>query len=234
MSEEKKEVQKQNTKLEEKKAEVKKEDVKKTDASKSKEVKAKDSKKKFEAAKGEKKKTNYGVIIAIIAVVVVIVAIAVYCVINMNSPEKAVESMLKEIKEGSFAQNILASVLEEDFDQETQKLLFERLEWKILNVTQDGDKATVEVEITNKDFKTIIGNYMQKMIKVAFTGQQLNEEEMTNYLMEELANSEIQNVTSKQSMIVEKKNGKWEVSQENDFATILLPGFMEAINSVGN
>lgn len=120
---------------------------------------------------------------------------------------------------------------EQNFNEEAQKLLFNKLEWKIQNEKEEGDTATVEVEITNKDFKTIINNYMQKAIKTAFSGQNVSEEEMTNYLIEELNKEDIQTVTSNQTITLEKREGKWEPTQDNDFVDILLPGFNEAINA---
>lgn len=254
MEEEKKEVKKQDTnatekvekketkpveKKEEKKVdkakettEIKKEEVKKETK---KQETSKDEKKKFEKAKGEKKKSNTGIIIGVIVIALVLVAIVAYIFWMKDSPRQVLETMLSDLKSGNYSQGILANVLEEeDFDQEAQKLLFDELDWKILNVKEEGDKATVEIEITNKDFKTIIGNYMQRIIKVAFSGENLSEEEMTNYLIEELNNSEVQNVTSNQSIVLEKKDGKWEVTEENDFVNIFLPGFNEAINSFNN
>lgn len=249
MEEDKKDVKKQDTKSTEKvekketKPVEKKEEKKATDKKTTAEVKkenkkqevSKDTKKKFEKAKGEKKKTNNGVMIAVAIVVVVLIAALVCVFLMADSPKKSVETMLRDLKSGNYSQGILANLLEEEnFDQETQKLLFEKLEWKIQNVKEEGDRATVEVEITNKDFKTIINNYMQKILKVAFSGQEVNEEEMTNYLIEELNNDEIQTVTSNQSIVLEKKDGKWEVTEENDFVNILLPGFNEAISTFNN
>ena len=120
---------------------------------------------------------------------------------------------------------------ENNFNAEAQKLLFEKLEWKVLEEKEEGDKATVEVEITNKDFKTIIGNYMQKALKAAFSGQNVNEEEMTNYLMEELRNEEIQVVTNKNSISLEKTDGKWKIVEEDNFVNAVLPGLYEAISA---
>ncbi len=249
MEEEKKEVKKQDTnstekvekketKPDEKKEEKKAVDKKATTEVKKEEVKkdtSKDEKKKNEKTKGEKKKSNTGVIIGVIVIALALVAIAAYMFLMKDSPRQALETMLSDLKSGNYSQGILASMLEEeDFDQEARKLLFDKLDWKILNVKEEGDKATVEVEITNKDFKTIIGNYMQRIIKVAFSGENPSEEEMTNYLIEELNNGEVQNVTSNQSIVLEKKDGKWEVTEENDFVNIFLPGFNEALNSFNN
>lgn len=193
----------------------------------------KDAKKKFEKTKGEMPKIDNKIIIGVAVAVVVVIAILACVFLMSDSPKKAVETMLSDLKAGDYShQAVLSELLEEDeFNEEAKKLFFDKLGWKVLNVKEEGDTATVEVEITNKDFKTIIGNYMQKALKLAFSGQNVDEEQMTNYLMEELKNDEIETVTSNQSIIVEKKDGKWEVAENNDFANILLPGFNEAVNA---
>lgn len=230
--------------MEEEKKEVKKQDVKATEKAEKKDEKKvvdkkatkkqelpKDTKKKIEKASGEKKKSNKGIIIAVAIIVVVVIAILACIFLMGDSPKKSVETMLGDLKSGNYSQTVLSDLSEEDFDEEAQKLLFDKLEWKVQNVKEEGDTATVEVEITNKDFKTIIANYMQKVIKIAFSGESISEEEMTNYLIEELNNNEIEMVTSNQTIILKKQDGKWEVSEENDFVNILLPGFNEAISA---
>lgn len=231
------EEKKQDTKATEKVE--KKEEKKVADKKATTEVKKEEAKKeakkqetpKFDKAKGEKKKSNTGVIVGVV-VALVIVALIAGMLLMKDSPKKVVETMLNDLKTGNYDQSLLTSVMEEgNLNQETQALFFEKLEGKVLNVTEEGDRATVEVEITNKDFKTIINNYMQKIVKIAFSGNNPSEEEISNYLVEELKNDEIQTVTSNQSIILERKDGKWDVSEENDFANILLPGFNEAINA---
>ncbi len=150
------------------------------------------------------------------------------------SPKGVVNGMLQDLKSGNYSQEEMNNILGEDeFGEEAQKAFFEKLKWKILKVTKEGDTANVEIEITNKDFKTILGNYMQKVLKMAFSGEEPNEEEMTNYLIEELNKEEIQNITNRQNILLNKQDGKWVVSEENDFANILLPGFREAMDSLG-
>lgn len=186
--------------------------------------------------KEEKKqtKTVVPVIIGSIAAIIAIVAIIVAMVLGGgDSPKKALENRLKEVKKGDYAQEMILGSLQEgnDFNAETQKLLFEKLEWKILEEKIEGEEATVEVEITNKDFKTIISNYTQKVLKIALSGQGIAEEEMTNYLIEELENDEIETTTSKQSIVLRKQEGKWELADANEFANVVLPGLYEAISA---
>ena len=248
MEEEKKEETKSTDKMEEKKVEQKKVNDKKVEdkkvATETKKAETpKQTKKKFENTKTEKKKSNNNVVIIAIAIIaILIITIIIYNVITSNTPQKSINTMLNALKTGNYdnAREVVANYDEwvnndildgEELNKEAQTLLFNELSWKVLNVKEDGDKATAEVEITTKDFKTILGNYMQKAIKTAFSGQEVNDEQMTNYLIEELNNSEIEKITTNQSIILEKQEGKWQVSNENDFTNILLPGFSEAISA---
>ena len=202
---------------------------------KTKTVEKKEEAKKVETtAKVENKKSRNMIMIAIaIVVAVVLVAIVAYIIMN-DSPKKVVENTLNQLKIGAYKQEILAGLTqgESTLDTEAQKLLFEKLEWKILEVKEEGEKTTVEIEITNKDFKTIMGNYMQKALKAAFSGQSINEEQMTNYLMEELKNEEIATVTNNESIVVEKQNGKWKITDEEAFVYSVLPGLSEAMDAL--
>lgn len=236
--EEKKQETKSVEKAEEKKVETKKvategkkEEVKKEAK---KQETAKVDNKKVGVKKGDKKKSNNNTIIIGVAIVAVVLVVMIACVLLMkDSPKKVVENTLKDIKTGSYTQEILSDLVqgEDTLNTEAQKLLFEKLEWKVLNEKEEGDNATVEVEITNKDFKTIMGNYMQKALKAAFSGQNVSEDDMTNYLMEELRSEEIQTVTVNQTISLEKRDGKWEITDEENFVYSILPGLQEAISA---
>lgn len=201
---------------------------------KKQETSKKDTNKKFEKIKGEIKKIDNRIIIGVAVAVVVLIAILACVFLMSDSPKKSVESMLSDLKAGDYSrQAVLSELLEEDeFNEEAKKLFFDKLGWKVLNVKQEGDTANVEVEITNKDFKAIMENCVQKVIKSMLTNSNNDgEKEMTNYLVEELKNDEIQTVTANQTIKVEKKDGKWEIAEDNDFANILLPGFNEAVSA---
>lgn len=189
--------------------------------------------KKVEAKKETNKKgSNNLIIMSVVAIIVVLMVILVIMAMGNHSPKKVVEKTLQDMKTGSYAQDMLSALVqgEDNLNAEGQKLLFEKLEWKVLNEKQEGETATVEVEITNKDFKTIMGNYMQKALKAAISGN-TSEKEMTNYLIEELRNEEVQTVTQNHIISLEKKDGKWEVVEDENFVNSVLPGLYDAINA---
>ena len=155
-----------------------------------------------------------------------------------------VEGMFKALKNGDYdkvneyinynevisSSNILDS---ESLDEETMNLLFEKLSWKITETTKEENTASVTVEVTNKNFRTIIANYMQNALRVAFSGQELSDAEMENYLLEELKNEDVETTTTTQTINLTKQDGKWVINTtDTNLIDVLLPGLSEAVNSL--
>ena len=152
--------------------------------------------------------------------------------------------MFKALKDGNYEkvneyinyQEVISSsdvIDSENLDTETMNLLFNKLDWKITETTQEGNNASVTVEVTNKNFKTIIGNYMQNALRVAFSGQELSDAEMENYLIEELKKEDMETATITQTINLTKQDGKWVINTtDTSLVEILLPGLNEAINSL--
>ena len=198
---------------------------------------------KIKEVKREKNNKAPWITTAIVVVVVlVIAALLTVMIVTSSDPKKSVDGLLTNLREGDFEtanqfsssekSTSTSEILNENLNQETQKLLFEKLSWKVLKVTENGNEATVEIEVTNKDFKTILGNVMQKALKAAFSGGELTEEASENYLLEELKNSEVQTATVTKTINLVKQDKKWKVIIDNEFVNAVLPGFQETINSI--
>ena len=226
------------TKKEEKKvekpvAEAKKEEPKFKNTTTSKETKTKDSK-------------NNGLWVLAIILIVVLVAIIALLAFRQKSAKETVEAMLNCLKTGDFNSietytnyNDLINSIDLDdesrtMNEEAQRLLFNKLSWKIGEVKEEQDTATVEVEITNKNFETVLSNYMQKVVKIAFSGTEPTEEEYNNYLLEELRKEDIPTTTVSKTIEVKKVDGKWVVTANNELVTLLLPGLESLINTSSN
>ena len=193
----------------------------------------------------ENKKTNKkSPIIAIIIVVILLALVGVVYVTLQNTPKSVVNGMFKALKDGNYEkvneyinyQEVISSsdvIDSENLDTETMNLLFNKLDWKITETTQEGNNASVTVEVTNKNFKTIIGNYMQNALRVAFSGQELSDAEMENYLIEELKKEDMETATITQTINLTKQDGKWVINTtDTSLVEILLPGLNEAMNSL--
>lgn len=162
-----------------------------------------------------------------------------------ETPEKTVDGMLNSLKNADFESvnkyinydevvNQSEMLKDSEMDQETQSLLFNKLSWKIMNITKEADKASVEVEITNKDFEQIISNYTQEALKIAFSGESFTEEEQNNKLKEQLKNDQIQTKTVNTTIQLIKQEGNWKVQADENLVKALLPGLQDAINSLNS
>ena len=61
-------------------------------------------------------------------------------------------------------------------------------------------------------------------------------EELANYLKEQMESNEIENITTNITLKMEKQDGKWVIKEESkkDFVNALLPGFVDSINQTND
>ena len=173
----------------------------------------------------------------------VVLAIVTALLLLPATPEKSVEGMLNSLKNADFESvnkyvnyeeivNESETLQNSEMDAETQSLLFDKLSWKILNISKEENTANVEVEITNKDFNQIITNYKQEALKIAFSGESFTQEEQNNKLKEQLKNEEIGTKTVTTTIQLVKQDKEWKVQADESLVNALLPGLQEAINSL--
>lgn len=251
-----KQVQKESKKEEKpkKEATVKKEEKTKTKVkidNKKEETKKQDQKpenKKFEVSKQKttvkKEKNNTSKkskIPAILTVVIVLAIVAVLTVLIVTSsdPKKSVDGFLTNLKAGDFekAQEFATGdklLEDQEYNEETQKLLFDKISWKVKKTTTENDKANVEVEITNKDFEVIVQNCMKKLLsnfKSVLEGN-VSEQSVEKYFVEELKSDNVQMKTETKTIELQKQDGKWKVVANNELANSLLPGLQESVDAI--
>ncbi len=207
----------------------------------------KSQKDKTTKTKKENKNTNIknSYIVGIILVILVIIAIVVGVSMLQKTPQKTINEMLTALKSGDIEtasqyfnyenlMNISGLTNKDNMDIETQKLFFDRLEWNIKNVNIENDTANVEIEVTNKDFQTIIGNYMQKALRAVFSGNDLSNSQMESYLKEELQSETAPTTTVTKTIALTKQDGEWKVNESDDLTDLILPGLRETINSLNS
>lgn len=252
MDKNKKEVKKPEEKVEkvakteEKKvAEVKKEEpkfekVSKKEADKINKTK---NKEKNKNTKTDKKKKWIPTAIVAIAVIAIIAVLTVMIVVS-SDPKKSLDGLLTNLRSGNFekAQEYLSGdeteLTDTSLDEEAQKLLFEKLSWNIKKVTQEKDKATIVVEIRNKDFQTVVNNYAKRALNAAKEAigsgntENISEQDFQQYFLEELKNEEIQTTTNEKTINAVKVDNKWKIVSDDDLVSAILPGLEEAINTL--
>ena len=236
----------------EKKVDVKQENKK--EEPKFKKVDKKETTKIEKQVKKEKsKKDKIGKkspVIPTVIVVVVVLLIAILLtvmIVTSSAPKKSLEALLTNLKAGDFtkAQEYVSGDLDlgtVNSNEEAQKLLFDKLNWKINKVTEkDENNATVEVEITTKDFQTIINNYMKKAldaVRETITGggstESFSSADFEKYFIEELKNENIQTTTITTTVNAVKEDNKWKIVSDDALYNAVLPGLQEAVNTLAD
>lgn len=236
----------------EKKVDVKQENKK--EEPKFKKVDKKETTKIEKQVKKEKSKKDKtgkkSPVIPTVIVVVVVLLIAILLtvmIVTSSAPKKSLEALLTNLKAGDFtkAQEYVSGDLDlgtVNSNEEAQKLLFDKLNWKINKVTEkDENNATVEVEITTKDFQTIINNYMKKAldaVRETITGggstESFSSADFEKYFIEELKNENIQTTTITTTVNAVKEDNKWKIVSDDALYNAVLPGLQEAVNTLAD
>ena len=177
-----------------------------------------------------KKVTGIIVVIAVIA----IVALLTVLIVTSSDPKKSVDGYLTNLKAGDFekAQEFTTGekiLTDTNYSEEVQKLLFDRLSWKVTKVTTENNIATVEIEITNKDFSEVTQNWTKRLLSNvrAVIGKTVDT---SKYFEEELRNENLQTKTTTGTIKLENKDKKWKVIVDKEIENILLPGLENSIN----
>ena len=192
----------------------------------------KQNKEKKESKEKGSKKVGYWV--GGIVLLLVVLAIVTALLLLPATPEKSVEGMLNSLKNADFESvnkyvnyeeivNESEMLQNSEMDEETQSLLFDKLTWKISNISKEENTASVEVEITNKDFNQIITNYTQEALRIAFSGESFTQEEQNNKLKEQLKNEGIGTKTVTTTIQLVKQDGEWKVQADESLINALLP-----------
>ena len=244
MDENKKE-EKKLEKNEKVKQETKKEEPKFKQVDK-KEAKKVEKKEKNKKEKNGKKSPVIPTVIVVVVVLLIAILLTVM-IVTSSAPKKSLEALLTNLKAGDFAkaQEYVSGDLDlgtVNSNEEAQKLLFNKLNWKINKVTEkDENNATVEVEITTKDFQTIINNYMKKAldaVRETITGggstESFSSADFEKYFIEELKNENIQTTTITTTVNAVKEDNKWKIVSDDALYNAVLPGLQEAVNTLAD
>ena len=241
----KEEQNKKELKETEKKENVKKFEPIKKEINTNNKQKSKNTKSKKEK-KPKEKKSGKGNFTRVVAIVVILLAIIGLIYLAIPTPEKTVNNMFESLKKGDFEQTSqyinynevsLINQLEEEENTEInadEKILFESLEWNIKSINEQGETASIEVEVTNKDYEVAFKNYIQEMFKKFLNNDDISEQEQFDLLLNEIKKEETGTKTTTQTITAVKENGKWRITADDNLTKALYPGLEEGINSISN
>ena len=186
-------------------------------------------------------KKNVKRVITIIALILIIIALLCFIAYLLITPSRAVNSVFTNLKNGN---NTLASFYI-DYDElinaldagmrkdagmsELEKSCFDNLEWTILGEKIENETAIVEVEITTKNFRQVLLNWIEKMSEKLETQEDISEEENFELLEESIKQENVQTITTTANINLEKKGLVWKVKVDENLINAIYPGVNQVL-----
>ena len=118
-------------------------------------------------------------------------------------------------------------------DNNLEKELFRGRSWNIKKINIDGSTAIVNIEITNKDFKKIIEEWMKKMFEEKKGGKEISKEKALN-ILNEIICRESQLKKVEKEVFLQKGEKNWKLLIDNNLIDGLFPGLDDIESSINN
>lgn len=186
-------------------------------------------------------------IILCIVVLVIVIAVIIFGIIKLTAknPTDSVTYFIEYLKSGDLngakeytneSSLEMLGIDSETEDIEMVKLFFKNVNLNIVEVTKDSNQAIVKVEITNRDLKTIMQNYMQKALELAMSSINSSnttedmESQLQEFFKSQFESTQIENVTTSVDIVLTKVDGDWKIVLDENLRDAILPGLTEISN----
>ena len=186
-------------------------------------------------------------IILCIVVLVIVIAVIIFGIIKLTAknPTDSVTYFIEYLKSGDLngakeytneSSLEMLGIDSETEDIEMVKLFFKNVNLNIVEVTKDSNQAIVKVEITNRDLKTIMQNYMQKALELAMSSINSSnttedmESQLQEFFKSQFESTQIENVTTSVDIVLIKVDGDWKIVLDENLRDAILPGLTEISN----
>lgn len=186
-------------------------------------------------------------IILCIVVLVIVIAVIIFGIIKLTAknPTDSVTYFIEYLKSGDLngakeytneSSLEMLGIDSETEDIEMVKLFFKNVNLNIVEVTKDSNQAIAKVEITNRDLKTIMQNYMQKALELAMSSINSSnttedmESQLQEFFKSQFESTQIENVTTSVDIVLTKVDGDWKIVLDENLRDAILPGLTEISN----
>lgn len=124
----------------------------------------------------------------------------------------------------------------DEYGEDVGKAMFSKMEYTVGEATENGDAATVKVNIKNIDMQTVFTAYMTAAMQAAMSGSEVGEEQQSQMLLDEINKAEA-TYTKDAEVQLTKVDGEWKVcmgdNENTDFINALTGGMADMANSFG-
>lgn len=178
----------------------------------------------------------------------------VFTACRSETPEQAVTNALNAVKnldkdtaqkyfsyDELFNRNSESDELVKD--EQNIKLIFNKLSFKVISSSKEGNAPTVKTEITNIDMASIMGEFFQKVIALAFSNafagnseksQEEIDKEAEQILVDLLNREDNKTVTSTIDIKLTKYDNSWKIDANEEFQNAITGGLFNALKNMEN
>lgn len=161
---------------------------------------------------------------------------------GIEKPENSVSSALNAIKayDMKTAKEYFVGVHTNDLEdataddsEELTKKLFQNLSFSIEKASVKGDKAVVTTKITNIDMVKFMSSYMQRLFKIAFSGD--SEDGMdaqAEKLLATMMDEKNDTVSTTVDINLVQADGKWKIDPSDKLLDAILGGLLSATDDL--
>ncbi|HLR34091.1 MAG TPA: hypothetical protein VK071_02045 [Tissierellales bacterium] len=144
--------------------------------------------------------------------------IGFYDAIKSDNPDSADDFIyFEDGKDQEMDFDLSEFGLEDTDDKELAELVFSELKYEINDIKKDGEKATVNVTVTSKDFSEIMGGLFKEVLSMEdlmFMDEKELNKELSVKLTEIIKNTDKTSDTTLDIKVV-KKDGKWFIDGDD-------------------
>lgn len=188
----------------------------------------------------QKKNQKWILILILILIIIALVVLLIYVSIT---PKNTVNNTLNNLKNGKTKlvnlyvdYEELISVLDAGIIKseakeisELEKDCFNSLKWSITGESITDNTATVTVDITTKNFRQILLNWIEKISEKIENNYDISEEENLKLLAESIKEENVQEITTKGNINLERKGLLWQIVIDENLTNSLYPGLNQVL-----
>lgn len=166
---------------------------------------------------------------SLLLVCVMLTALFASC--GTHEAAKSLDALLASVKSGDFANSsVLADGPFANEDDEMMTAMYKNFDYKVGDVTENGDSADVAVTITMTDIGAVFTNYMNEAFENAANSDwDADETRFVEMLNEDTAPTKVFDIT----VNMKKENDLWTVADENEaFVDALTGGLFSSLGSL--
>ena len=200
--------------------------------------------------------------IALIVIIAIVVVASIICggyFLTIKLQEKSaletVDSLFTALKSGNedeIKQYINIDELNDDAENNEEettstmmnddamvKAMMQNLNYEVVSTDTKINNCTVQLNVSNKNLKTVIQNYITYAFSLAFSSAfgGMTEEEMNakmeEYFVEQFNSEDLETVRNQLTLNMKKENGKWNIDcDKNQLLNAIMPGYSEMMESL--